>query len=141
MLQPVAGHLAGERGLAERRDLDARAGRQNRRSGHGGRSLRGCDLGGQRPRSDGTFRRAKSLAGAQSQDKAEQPGEIEVGGPVLARSLGELGLIDAYRIYLHPVVLGHGDPYFVGPRPRLRLVAHERIGPDAIRLTYEPAEG
>ena len=73
--------------------------------------------------------------------KAEQPGEIEVGGPVLARSLGEVGLIDVYRIYLHPVVLGDGNPYFVGSRPRLRLVAHERIGPDAIRLTYEPAEG
>lgn len=72
--------------------------------------------------------------------KAEQSGEIEVGGPVLARSLGELGLIDAYRMYLHPVVLGHGDPYFVGPRLRLRLVAHERIGPETIRLTYEPAD-
>jgi len=72
--------------------------------------------------------------------KAEQPGEIEVGGPVLARSLGELGLIDAYRIYLHPVVLGGGSPYFRGPRPRLRLVAHERIGAEAIRLTYEPAD-
>ena len=71
--------------------------------------------------------------------KAEHPGEIEVGGPVLAGSLGELGLIDAYLIYLHPVVLGDGSPYFVGPRPRLRLVAHERIGPDAIRLTYVPA--
>lgn len=71
--------------------------------------------------------------------KAEQPGEIEVGGPVLAKSLGEMGLIDLYRIYLHPVVLGGGSPYFVGARPRLRLVAHERIGPEAIRLTYEPA--
>lgn len=70
--------------------------------------------------------------------KAEQPGEIEVGGPDLARSLGDLGLIDAYRIYLHPVVLGAGAPYFKGPRPRLRLVAHEPIG-DAIRLTYVPA--
>ena len=58
---------------------------------------------------------------------------------MLAKSLGELGLIDAYRIYLHPVVLGDGSPYFVGPRPRLRLAAHERIGPDAIRLTYVPA--
>lgn len=66
-------------------------------------------------------------------------GEIEVGGPRLARSLGDLGLIDAYRLYLHPVVLGGGDPYFAGPRPRLRLTAHERIGPDVIRLTYVPA--
>ena len=71
--------------------------------------------------------------------KAEIEGEIQVGGPVLARSLGELGLIDEYRIYLHPVVLGHGDPYFAGPRPPLRLVAHDEIDENVIRLTYVPA--
>ena len=71
--------------------------------------------------------------------KAEQDGEIEVAGPSLAKSLTELGLIDEYRIYLHPVVLGHGKPYFAGPRPPLRLVASDRIGEDVIRLTYVPA--
>lgn len=71
--------------------------------------------------------------------KAERQGEIEVAGPTLARSLTELGLIDEYRIYLHPVVLGHGTPYFAGPRPPLRLVSHDRIGADVIRLTYVPA--
>lgn len=71
--------------------------------------------------------------------KADLDGEIEVGGPELARSLGELGLIDEYRIYLHPVVLGGGRPYFAGPRPPLRLTAHERIGDAAIRLRYVPA--
>ena len=72
--------------------------------------------------------------------KAERDGEIEVAGPTLAHSLTERGLIDEYRIYLHPVVLGHGKPYFAGPRPRLRLVASDRIGEDVIRLTYVPAE-
>jgi dihydrofolate reductase len=71
--------------------------------------------------------------------KAERDGEIEVGGPVLARSLTELGLIDEYRIYLHPVVLGSGDPYFSGPRPPLRLVGSERMDGDVIRLSYVPA--
>ncbi|MGH8316105.1 MAG: dihydrofolate reductase family protein [Steroidobacterales bacterium] len=71
--------------------------------------------------------------------KAELAGEIEVGGPDLARSLGDLGLIDEYRIYLHPVVLGGGKPFFTGPRPPLRLVASDRIGEDVIRLTYVPA--
>lgn len=71
--------------------------------------------------------------------KAEHPGEIEVGGPVLANSLSQLGLIDAYRIYLHPVVLGSGSPFFRGPPPPLRLAAHERIGEEVIRLTYVPA--
>lgn len=71
--------------------------------------------------------------------KAERDGEIEVAGPALAHSLTQLGLIDEYRIYLHPVVLGHGKPYFAGPRPALRLMSHDRIGEDVIRLTYVPA--
>jgi hypothetical protein len=36
-------------------------------------------------------------------------------------------------------VLGSGQPFFAGPRPRLRLVAGDRIGGDVIRLTYVPA--
>ena len=79
------------------------------------------------------------LARAMRDLKAEREGEIEVAGPNLARSLTELGLIDEYRIYLHPVVLGRGTPYFAGPRPPLRLVTHDRIGEDVIRLTYVPA--
>jgi dihydrofolate reductase len=71
--------------------------------------------------------------------KAELDGEIEVGGPDLARSLTDLGLIDEYRLYLHPVVLGHGKPFFAGPRPPLRLVASDLIGEDTVRLTYIPA--
>lgn len=71
--------------------------------------------------------------------KADHEGEIEVAGPDLARTLTDLGLIDEYRIYLHPVVLGEGAPYFAGPRPPLRLVSHDRIGTDAIRLAYVPA--
>lgn len=71
--------------------------------------------------------------------KARVAGEIQVGGPQLAKSLGELGLIDEYRLYLHPVVLGRGEPFFAGPRPRLRLSASEQIDDDVIRLTYVPA--
>ena len=71
--------------------------------------------------------------------KAQFDGEIEVAGPVLAGSLTNLGLIDEYRIYLHPVVLGSGKPYFTGPRPPLRLVANDPIAEDVIRLTYVPA--
>lgn len=71
--------------------------------------------------------------------KARLAGEITVSGPELARSVTELGLIDEYRLYLHPVVLGRGKPFFAGPRPRLRLVASDRIDDDVIRLTYVPA--
>ena len=71
--------------------------------------------------------------------KAQHVGEIDVAGPDLARSLTDLGLIDEYRIYLHPVVLGRGKPFFAGSRPPLHLVGSDRIGDDVIRLTYVPA--
>ena len=71
--------------------------------------------------------------------KARLNGYLEVAGPELAHSLTELGLIDEYRLYIHPVVLGHGKPLFAGPRPPLHLVASDRIGGDVIRLTYVPA--
>jgi dihydrofolate reductase len=71
--------------------------------------------------------------------KARLTGEIEVAGPELAQSLTDLGLIDEYRLYFRPVVLGGGKPFFAGPRPPLRLVASDPIGEDAIRLTYVPA--
>jgi riboflavin biosynthesis pyrimidine reductase len=71
--------------------------------------------------------------------KAELAGEIDVGGPVLAQSLTEAGLIDEYRLYLRPVVLGSGTPFFAGPRPPLHLVGSDLIAEDLIRLTYVPA--
>jgi dihydrofolate reductase len=79
------------------------------------------------------------LEGAVRALKAETSGEIEVAGPDLAHSLTELGLIDEYRIYLHPVVLGGGNPYFAGPRPPLRLVASDLVDENVIRLRYVPA--
>jgi len=71
--------------------------------------------------------------------KAQLVGEIEVAGPDLAGSLTDLGLIDEYRIYLHPIVVGRGKPFFARPRPPLRLVASDLVADDVIRLTYVPA--
>ena len=71
--------------------------------------------------------------------KTRLDGEISVSGPEIAQSLTDLGLVDEYRLYFHPVVLGRGKPFFAGPRPPLRLVASDRIGEEAIRLTYVPA--
>ena len=71
--------------------------------------------------------------------KAELAGEIHVAGPALAQSLAEAGLLDEYRLYLRPVVLGGGTPFFAGPRQPLHLVASDLIVDDLIRLTYVPA--
>jgi dihydrofolate reductase len=81
----------------------------------------------------------KELEAAVRRLKAERAGEIEVAGPDLARSLTALGLIDEYRLYFHPVVLGQGKPFFAGPHPPLRLVSNELIDEDVVRLTYVPA--
>jgi dihydrofolate reductase len=71
--------------------------------------------------------------------KAEVEGEIDVAGPELAGCLTDLGLIDEYRLYFRPFVLGRGKPYFAGARPPLRLVAADPVGEDAVKLTYVPA--
>ena len=71
--------------------------------------------------------------------KAEHEGEIEVAGPELAGRLTELGLIDEYQLYLQPIVLGRGKPFFAGPRPPLRLLASDRLTEGTISLTYGPA--
>jgi riboflavin biosynthesis pyrimidine reductase len=62
----------------------------------------------------------------------------ERGSPRLSTS-SALGLIDEYRLYFHPVLLGRGKPFFAGPRPPLRLVSTDPVGEDTVRLTYVPA--
>jgi dihydrofolate reductase len=68
--------------------------------------------------------------------KKKLDGEIEVAGPELAGHLTTLGLIDEYRLYFRPFILGAGKPYFSGPRPPLHLAGVESVGEDAVRLTY-----
>jgi dihydrofolate reductase len=68
--------------------------------------------------------------------KFEIDGNIAVAGPDLAASLTKMGLIDEYHLYLRPVVLGAGKPYFAGIRPTLRLIAADLVGEDAVRLSY-----
>jgi dihydrofolate reductase len=44
--------------------------------------------------------------------KAEIDGQIEIGGPTLARDVIRAGLVDEFRVIVHPVVLGAGTPFF-----------------------------
>jgi dihydrofolate reductase len=71
--------------------------------------------------------------------KAELTGDIDVGGTQFAQYLAGLGLLDEYRLYYHPVVLGQGRPFFVGQPPPLRLIGHDQIGDRTVRLAYVPA--
>ncbi len=74
--------------------------------------------------------------------KAEFPGELSVGGPTLASTFIRAGLVDEYRIVLHPAVLGSGGlSFFPGLESplRLRLVDTKRFASGPIYLAYRPA--
>jgi dihydrofolate reductase len=71
--------------------------------------------------------------------KSERKGNLEVAGPEIARELSAAGLVDEFHLYLQPYVLGAGKPFFAGPLPKLRLVKHEAVGEDVVRLSYAPA--
>ena len=58
---------------------------------------------------------------------------------MLANRLSAVALIDEYRLFVRPQVLGGGKPYFLGQAPALRLLNLGRIGDDMAQLTYVPA--
>jgi dihydrofolate reductase len=69
-----------------------------------------------------------------------QPGlTMSVGGPGLASSFMQLGLIDEYRLYVHPVILGGGKPMFPQMREKiaLRLVETHTFGSGVVLLRYQ----
>ncbi|AGC47414.1 riboflavin biosynthesis protein RibD domain-containing protein [Myxococcus stipitatus DSM 14675] len=61
--------------------------------------------------------------------KAKTAQGVLVGAPKLAAALEEWGLIDEYRIVLHPIISGHGPTLFQGlPTPRqLELLSTQRF--------------
>ena len=65
---------------------------------------------------------------------------MDVGGPTLASSLMRAGLIDEYRLFAHPVILGAGTPYFppLEDRIGLRLLETRTFGSGVVYLRYEP---
>jgi dihydrofolate reductase len=71
--------------------------------------------------------------------RSEFPGDLEVGGPTLASAFIERGLVDVYRLVVHPVVLGSGRPFFPTLRDRigLRLFETRTFGSGVVYLGYE----
>src|SRR4051812_49251491 len=69
----------------------------------------------------------------------EEPGnELSVGGAGLASTFMKAGLIDEYRLFVSPVVLGGGTPYFppLEDRIRLELVETREFGSRVVYLRY-----
>lgn len=73
----------------------------------------------------------------------EQPGNFILahGGARFAQSLVASGLIDEYRLGIHPVVLGQGQPLFSGLRSPvdLRLISATPFRSGAMAAVYQPA--
>jgi dihydrofolate reductase len=69
-----------------------------------------------------------------------QPGKaMSVSGANLASTFIRLGLVDEYRLFVHPVVLGGGTPYFppLDDKLTLRLVETRTLGSGVVYLRYE----
>jgi len=71
--------------------------------------------------------------------KARPGFDMDVGGPTLASTLMRLGLIDEYRLFVHPVILGAGTPFFpaLEDRVALRLLETRTFGSGVVYVRYE----
>ena len=90
---------------------------------------------------DWNSRLVRDNAAAEVARMKAQPGfDMDVGGPTIASTLMRAGLIDEYRLFVHPVILGAGRPFFpaLEDRIRLRLLETRTFGSGAVYLRYEP---
>jgi dihydrofolate reductase len=71
--------------------------------------------------------------------KQQEGGDLDVGGATLAGSLLRLGLIDEFRIFVHPVVVGAGKPFFppLDRQVRTRLLDTRAFDSGIVYLRYE----
>lgn len=74
--------------------------------------------------------------------KARPGGDLVLGGADLAASFLRLGLVDEFRIYVHPVLLGRGRAPFPDPGTltALRRTGTRTFGNGVVLLQYERAE-
>lgn len=89
---------------------------------------------------------AKVASGDMAEEIARlkaQPGKdiLAHGGARFAQSLVQTGLIDEYRLLVHPAALGAGLPLFsaLPSSLRLRLVRATAFGSGAVAQVYQPA--
>ena len=90
-----------------------------------------------------TFRVEGDLHEAVRQLKEKTPQGVLVGSLTLSSALERLGLIDEYRLVVHPVIAGHGPTLFQGLKPsrRLELVSTNRLKSGQVAMHYRRKEG
>ena len=89
----------------------------------------------------GNARLARDGVGEEVARLKEQPGkDMAVGGAGLARACMDLGLIDEWRLFVSPVLLGGGTPYVppLGETINLELVDTQLFGAGVVYLRYRP---
>lgn len=71
--------------------------------------------------------------------KAQPGGDLVIGGSNLASEFARLDLIDEYRLYIHPIVIGRGTPMLQPSDAQvlLRLVETRTFGNGVVMLRYE----
>ncbi|PXW28872.1 UNVERIFIED_CONTAM: dihydrofolate reductase [Williamsia faeni] len=71
----------------------------------------------------------------------DQPGEgeVSIGGAGLAAAAISEDLIDEYRLFVNPIILGAGTPYFtpLANSLDLRLIESRTVGSKVIYLRYQ----
>jgi dihydrofolate reductase len=90
-----------------------------------------------------TIRVEGELQQAVKQLKEKTPQGVLVGSPMLSAALEKMGLIDEYRIVVHPVLAGHGPTLFQGLEHsrRLALVSTKRLKSGVMAMHYRRNEG
>jgi dihydrofolate reductase len=87
-------------------------------------------------------RLVKGDAGKEIAQLKRQPGKNLVfwGGSIFPQALMDLGLIDEYRVNLHPVILGEGKPLFTGNKKKIPMnsLSTKRFKSGTIGISYEP---
>jgi len=89
----------------------------------------------------GNTRLAREGVGQEVARLKEQAGkDIAVGGAGLARACMKLGLIDEWRLFVSPVILGGGTPYLplLDETINLELVDTQTFGARVVYLRYRP---
>ena len=71
--------------------------------------------------------------------KAQPGGDLALGGADLAATFLREDLVDELRLYVHPVVIGRGTPFFKPSDARIefRLVETRTFGNGVVLLRYE----
>jgi dihydrofolate reductase len=90
-------------------------------------------------RVEGNARLVRDGAGEEVARLKEEPGgDLAVGGAGLASTFIKLGLVDEYRLFVNPVVVGGGTPYFpsLNERIDLELVETREFGSRVVYVRY-----